>query len=269
MLKVARHQAIVDYLVEHGRARGVALARHLAVSEMTLRRDLEELEARGTLKRVHGGAVLASGADPGYWLRHREAQDEKREIGHAAASLVDGVQSVYLDTGTTAVEVARALAARSLRERLRIRVATHAVNVASELASAPGISVYLVGGEVSQQTLGTFGPDALMQIGRLNVDLFFLAVTGIHIEQGFTNSSAVGLEAKRTLVQRARKTYVVADSSKWGRTSLLNVCGFDDVEGWVCDRNLTKADLRQLARHKVKLVLPTQDHTQDRQLESV
>jgi DeoR/GlpR family transcriptional regulator of sugar metabolism len=152
------------------------------------------------------------------------------------------------------VEVARALAARSLREQLRLRVATHAVNVASELASAPAITVYLVGGELSSQTLGTFGPDAIRDIGKLHIDLFFLAVTGIDVEHGFTNSSAVGLEIKRTLVERARRTLVVADASKWGRASLLTICPLDAVDGWIYDRNLSRTAMREAARAKLELL---------------
>jgi DeoR/GlpR family transcriptional regulator of sugar metabolism len=255
-LKIARHQAILDQLAESGRARVADLADGLCVSQMTLRRDLEELEERGSLKRVHGGAVLtrATGSDPGYWLRHRQAQAEKRKIGQLAATLVADGQSVYLDTGSTAVEVARALVGRCLREQLQIRVATHAVNVAAEVASAPGISAYLVGGEVSPETLGTFGPDAVREIARLNIDTFFLGVTGVHVEHGFTNSSALGLDLKRGLVQRARRTYVVADSSKWDRTSLLTVCAFEDVDGWVCDRGLSRAALRALSHTRLELL---------------
>jgi DeoR/GlpR family transcriptional regulator of sugar metabolism len=255
-LKISRHQAILDRLAESGRARVAELADGLGVSTMTLRRDLEELEERGSLKRVHGGAVLtrATGSDPGYWLRHRQARAEKRKIGQLAASLVRRSESVYLDTGSTAVEVARALAARCVREQIDIRVATHAVNVAAELASAPGISAYLVGGEVSPETLGTFGPDAVREIARLNVDIFFLGVTGVDAEHGFTNSSAVGLEVKRALLKRARRTYVVADGSKWGRTSLLTVCGLEDVDGWVCDRGLARGALRALSQTRLELL---------------
>lgn len=253
-MKVDRHQAVLEYVLEHGGARISVLARHLGVSEMTLRRDMEELEKRGRLKRVHGGAILASGGDSGYWLRHRQAQEEKRQIAQLAASLVHDAQTVYLDTGTTALELARALAARSLREGLKIKVATHAVNVATELANAPALSVYLVGGQVSTETLGTFGPDAVREISRLHVDMFFLAVTGVHIEQGFTNSSAVGLEVKRTLVRRARSTYVIADSFKWERTSLLTICGFDEVTGWVTDAKLPALAARQVRKRRLRLL---------------
>lgn len=257
-MKSQRHQQILSMLVEAGQQAVVEMSATLGVSEMTLRRDLEELEGKGLLRRVHGGAVLASETDPGYWLRHRQSQLEKRELGQLAATQVESGMSVFIDTGTTAVEVARALAARGMKEGLRAAVATHSLSVALELTSAPSISIHMIGGSVSSDTLGTFGPHAVSEIARLRLDLAFIGVTGVDLEAGFTNTSAIGIEVKQALLRRARIKWVVADASKWGKASLLPVCNFNEVDGWITDARLgasnrgkaQKAGLRVLVNHR-------------------
>lgn len=253
-MKLARHQQILSLLADSGRQAVAHLSPQLGVSEMTLRRDLEELEDRGLLRRVHGGAVLTGETDPGYWLRHRQSQEQKRQIGKQAASLVEAETTVYLDTGTTATEVARALASRAVKEGLRLSVATHSLNVALELTSSPSVKVHLIGGAVSSETLGTYGPGAVAEIGRLNIDMCFVGVTGVDIDAGFTNSSAVGIEVKQALLLRARKSYVVADTSKWRKSSMLRVCEMKEVAGWITDDRLPVADRRRIQRAGVAVI---------------
>lgn len=232
-----------------------SLSEKMNVSEMTLRRDLGELESRGLVRRVHGGAVLASDRDPGYWLRYKQFQKEKRIIGTATASLIQADQTVYLDTGTTAIEVARALVRRSLEENLRVRVVTHAINVGAELAGNPKISLHQIGGEIFPDTLGATGRESVQQILALNYDLFFLGVSGAEQSAGWTNSSPVGIDTKQAVIERAKKTFVIADSSKWGKVSFLPVAPINGVDGWITDSGMPAGEQNKLHRLGVPVIV--------------
>jgi len=247
-LRSERTRLILSTLADNGAVSIRDLVSRLNVSEMTLRRDLADLEVQGLARRVHGGAVLASDRDPGYWLRHKTHQAEKRVIGAAAASMVEDGQTIYLDTGTTTLEVARSIRRRSLQEGLRIRVVTHAINVASELAGHSAIGLHLIGGELFSETLGTTGRQALAQVRGLNVDLFFLGVTGCDPEAGWTNNSPVGVDLKQLVLSRAARCYAVADASKWGRRGFLCVASIKSIDGWVTDDALPATARRKLAR---------------------
>jgi len=240
-LKSSRTQAILDMLSESGRVSLKDLTARLAASEMTLRRDLKDLEMRGLARRVHGGAVLASDRDPGYWLRFKQYQKEKRAIGVAAARLVEPGQSVYLDTGTTAIEAARALVRRSLEENLKVRVTTHAINVGAELAGHPNITLHQIGGEIYPDTFGAIGPAAQQQIATLNFDVFLLGVSGVDPVAGWTASSPVGLEIKQAVLERARRVCVIGDSSKWEKVCFASITPIDAVDAWVADSRLPQA----------------------------
>jgi len=237
-IKSSRTQAILELLAERGSVSLKDLTALLDASEMTLRRDLKDLEVRGLARRVHGGAVLASDRDPGYWLRFKQFQKEKRAIGIAAARQVESGQSIYLDTGTTAIEVARALVRRSLEENLKVRVSTHAINIGAELAGHPNITLHQIGGEVYPDTFGASGPATLAQIGALNFDLFFLGVSGIDIVAGWTASSPVGIDVKQAVLQRARRVFAIADSSKWEKVCFASITPVDAVDGWHTDARL-------------------------------
>jgi DeoR/GlpR family transcriptional regulator of sugar metabolism len=237
-LKSSRTQAILELLSESGRVSLKELTDKLAASEMTLRRDLKDLEARGLARRVHGGAVLASDRDPGYWLRFKQFQKEKRSIGVAAAQSIEAGQSVYLDTGTTAIEVARALVRRSLEENLKVRVTTHAINVGAELAGQPNITLHQIGGEIYPDTFGATGPAALQQIASLNFDVFLLGVSGADPAAGWTASSPVGVEIKQAVLERARRVCAIGDSSKWEKVCFASITPLDAVDAWITDARL-------------------------------
>jgi len=233
-----RHRLILDLLYEQGSVRVSELSGKFAVSEMTLRRDLLELEERGLLQRIHGGATLKSD-NLGFGVRHKQHRNEKRLIGFSAAQMVKPGQSIYLDAGTTCVEVARALLKRNMEAPLEIQVTTHGVNIAAELAGHSGIRVHQIGGEVYRHTFATTGPSAVEQIEELYFDLFFMGVCGVHPEAGWTNTNRTEVDVKQAALKRAKGTYVVADSSKWEQVSFVSIAPLGAVQGWVSDARLS------------------------------
>jgi len=231
-----RLELIMSVLTTRGECRTRQLAEQFQLSEMTVRRDLQELEARGLLRRVHGGAVLLN-RDVDYAVRLQHDQAQKQSIGRAATQLLRSGQTVYLDAGTTALDLARAIRA-GLHHVTHLRLVTHGITVATELAGQTPYSLELIGGEVYQNALSTVGPSALAQIGCLEIDIFFMGAGGVDTAMGWTNSNHVESVVKRAVIQRSKVVCAIADSAKWGQQSYAPIVPFGAVSRWIVDSGL-------------------------------
>jgi DeoR/GlpR family transcriptional regulator of sugar metabolism len=209
MLTVQRKQLIVARLAADGQVIAKALARELAISEDTVRRDLRELAQAGKLQRVHGGALPASQAVGDLRVRAQLSTDDKRALGRAGAALIRPGQVVILDGGTTAIQVARHLAAD-----LRATIVTHSPNVAGELAAHPGIEIIVLGGRLFRHSMVNVGATVIDAASRLRADLYVMGVTGVHPEAGSSTGDAEEAAVKRALHARAAETVVLASAEK-------------------------------------------------------
>ncbi|SMC18411.1 transcriptional regulator, DeoR family [Andreprevotia lacus DSM 23236] len=239
-----RMQLIMTLLANKGECRVRELAEQFKLSEMTVRRDLQELEARGLLKRVHGGAVLIS-HDVGYPQRVQQGQAQKQRIGHTAASLLRNGMAIYLDAGTTAMEIARAIRS-GLPDVRQLSIVTHGINIATELSGQTPYSLHLIGGEVYQNAFSTVGPAALEQIAGFHFDLFFMGAGGVDTLAGWTNSNHQEAQVKRAVMARSAETCAIVGSDKWGQRTFAPVARFEDVRSWIVDRELP-ADAMRIA----------------------
>lgn len=236
-----RLELILSELSARGECRTRQLAAQFNLSEMTVRRDLAELETRGLLRRVHGGAVLVN-RDIEYARRLELGQAEKQQIGRAACRLLKSGQTIYLDAGTTAFEMARAMT-QGLPHVTHLHVVTHGISIASELAGRTPYQLQLIGGEVYQNALSTVGPVALAQIGSLDFDAFFMGAGGVDAVSGWTNSNHVEAVIKRAVIARSKKVCAICDSLKWGQQSYAPIVPFGGVMRWIVDRGLAREGL--------------------------
>lgn len=243
MLASDRHRRILELLERNGSLGNTKLARDLRVSLMTVRRDLSELERRGLLTRVHGGVQKATTADIGYALRSRRAHAAKTRIGVRAAELIQDGETIYLDAGTTTVEIARALLRPNpSRPTPRgLRVVTHGVNIATELTGHSDISVIQVGGEIYRQTYAATGPLALETIARFSFDRMFLAAQGFDVEGGLSNGNLTENEVKQAAMRASRWIGLVADASKWTRTTFAKIATLDAIHAIITDNRLPES----------------------------
>ncbi|GER19553.1 DeoR/GlpR family DNA-binding transcription regulator [Variovorax boronicumulans] len=214
MLTRPRKQHILSVLRRDGQVVAKALSEELALSEDTIRRDLRELAAEGLLQRVHGGALPVAAAEADFSGRQQLAPDEKVAIGRAAARLVKPGQVVFIDGGTTAVQLAR-----HLPLALQATVVTHSPSVAVELAAHAGIEVVLIGGRLFRHSMVAVGAAAMAAISRIHADTYFMGATGVHAEAGLTTGDAEEAEIKRALMAAAAETVVLASSEKLGAAS--------------------------------------------------
>ncbi len=237
-----RLERIQDLLAHQQRVSVSELVRLLKVSPVTVRADLTELERRGVLTRIHGGAM----ANPrgefelSFEARTRIESDAKHRIGAAAAEMVRDGETIALDSSTTAVHVARALGGR--RE---LTVITNGVRVAEELAKIPGISIIMPGGTFRREIFSLVGGDCRELLKPLNVRRAFLSAKGFTLAEGLTDVNRDEVETRRALAEAAKEVIAILDHTKWGHVALAYFCASRQVNVIISDRqaprNLVKA----------------------------
>lgn len=209
MLTSQRKQAILAALQRDGQVVAKAMSEIFGVSEDTVRRDLRELAAEGLLQRVHGGALPASPATADFAHRQQIGPQAKSAIARRAAAMVLPGQVVFIDGGTTCVELAR-----SLPTTLQATVITHSPSIAVELVDHPGIEVVLIGGRLFKHSVVAVGAAAMEAIARVRVDLYFMGVTGVHPSAGLSTGDFEEASVKRALIERAAEVVVLASAEK-------------------------------------------------------
>lgn len=234
LLAEQRRRKIVDLLEQKGQVTVRDLVDRFGVSAVTARGDLDALASNGTAVRSHGGAVRQMEASQDYPLRLKETQhhSEKVRIGRAAAELVRPNEIVILDSGTTTAEVARQIRARKVQP---VTVITNALNIASELMDAPGISVIVIGGLMRPVSCSFVGPQAEAMLKEFHADRLFLAVDGFDLGIGASTPDVFEAQLNGLMMQVSKEVNIVADSSKLGRRSVSRIGPLDKVDRLITD----------------------------------
>lgn len=239
MLTQERKAHLLKTLSRDGRLVAKDVSLELGVSEDTIRRDLRDLAGEGLLLRVHGGALPASPAVADLATRRDLSPEDKSAIGRTAARMVKPGQVVFLDGGTTALQVVR-----HLDPGLRATFVTHSPSVAVALAAHPGIEVDVIGGRLFRHSMVAIGCAAADAIARVHADLYFMGVTGIHPEFGLTTGDAEEAAIKRALSRQAGETVVLASREKLGTVSHFRVGMWTDVDVLVLESGLPEETIR-------------------------
>jgi DeoR family transcriptional regulator of aga operon len=237
-------------LHQDGRVLVKDLAKHFKISQITIRKDLEILDSQGAVQRTHGGALpIQAGAllDPTLREKEKLHRREKARIAEAAVKMVEEGQSVLLDSGTTTTAIARAL-----KDMSRLTVITNAINIAAELAGTH-IEVILTGGTLRKNSFSLVGPLAEQTLRQLSADILFLGVDGFDTRAGLFTPNLLEAQVNRAMVEIARRTVAVCDSSKFGRRSLCSIVPVASVHEVVTDKLIPKSDLRALKEAGIKV----------------
>jgi len=242
MRQTDRLAAILERLSESGGVGVSDLARQLATSPATVRRDLRLLEQQRLLSRTHGGAI-AQGVLYELPLRYRGARygDEKRRIASAAVERVEEGMVVGLTGGTTTTEVARGLG-----EMTRLTIVTNSLSIAAELAVRPNLKLVLTGGVARPESYELIGPLAEATLAGLNLDLAIIGVDGISAVEGLTTHHEAEAGTNRALIARAERTLVVADNSKIGHAAFARIVRAEAVEELITDATADEDELARL-----------------------
>lgn len=242
MLTRQRKQLLLTRLAKDGRIVAKELSAELGLSEDTIRRDLRELAAEGLLLRVHGGALPASPTVADLAARRSMATDEKRRLGQKAASLIERRQRIFLDGGTTHLELVRALPLD-----LDITVITHSPTIAAALEPHQAVEVILIGGRLFRHSMVAVGAEALEQIQRLRIDLGFVGLTGLHPKEGGTTGDFEEAAIKRAIIARSAEAVSLVTSEKLGAVSAYSVCALKELSSIIV---ASEADAKGFARTK-------------------
>lgn len=253
MLMAERESVILEALERNGIVRLAELRERLGVTERTLRRDLQRLEEMGLLRRTRGGAVSTKHhavEDPPAEIRLGQMVEEKRRIAAAAVSRIEKGARIILDSGTTTLEIARALP-----HDYDLSVVTNNVMVLTELAKRDDIELVLCGGSLRRTTLSIIGPYAEKLLSGVRADMAFVGVTAVTSELDFTTSNLFEAEIKKEMIRAASYTYIVCDRSKFGKRDLARFAGPEDVDEVITDGGLDARWANELKRAGIKLTL--------------
>lgn len=244
MLAAARRAEILEMLRHRRAIRSEEVAATLGVSVETVRRDLEHLDHAGELVRVHGGAVpvqVAAVSEPPFEARTSLAAASKQAIGRAAAGLVQAARTVFLDVGTTAMQVAHSMSGDA-----HATVITPSFRVAEILAQHPTITVMVPGGIVRNGDLAISGATAVDFLQDISPDVALLGSGGLTAERGLTDFELAEIPLKRVALHNSARAYVLADSTKIGVVAPYRVCGLAELTGVVTDAEISPADQENL-----------------------
>lgn len=231
-----RQRKILEIIQAEREVKIADLKERFNVTEMTLRRDLEKLEATGDVRRIFGGAILV-GRDIALQERFNLMSEAKMKIGKAAAALVEPGESIFIDAGTTTLQVARYLPAG-----FPVTVVTNAITIAAELMGKQ-IQTIVTGGALIEKTAALIGPIAEKSLAGMAFDRAFLGATGLHPKHGFSNSNMLDAEIKKLAMRQSKETNIVMDSSKFGSQVLFSFAELGQVRRLVTDR-IPEGELR-------------------------
>jgi len=243
-----RRRQIVELVEREGDVRVGDLSRRFEVSEVTIRKDLAELEERGVLHRTHGGASLAykSRFNLSFMEKERLNSESKMAIAEAALAFVDEGDAVILDGGSTILALAR-----RMKERFRqLVVITCSMPIALEL-SQTNWDVVLVGGQVRQHSLIMLGPVALRTLRDYQADKCFLGATGVTLERGYSTPNPQDAELKRGILHAATSSFVLTDSSKLGHPALVTYAQLDEVDMLITDSSAPASFVEAMTKRKL------------------
>jgi DeoR/GlpR family transcriptional regulator of sugar metabolism len=249
-----RQTLILERVREEGAVRVADLVRALGVSDMTIRRDLEILNERGLIEKVHGGAAAIDGSslfEPGFTVKSTLMQAEKELIAGAAASLVPSGTAIAISAGTTTYALAK-----RLTDIPGLTVLTNSVPVAEVLYKdgRPDQTVILSGG-VRTPSDALVGPFAVAVIRSLHVDSVFMGSHGMDLRSGFTTPNILEAETNRALIEAGRRLVVLADSTKWGTIGISSVARLEEADTIVTDSGLDATARQQLSAAVRRLIL--------------
>lgn len=253
MFTEERHQKIIQLLNLHQRVVVNDLVNDFQVTGATIRSDLASLAAKGLLKRTRGGAVLAKDIyrDEDQIIdRHLKNQDVKDAIAAQALSYINEGDAVFLDSGTTILQLARHMA-----NCKNITVITNDLQIALELDKNPDIELIILGGKIRnnfQCIVGNMGLDALQKI---NINKLFISANALSISGGATTPNILQAEMKSRLMALAQTKYLLCDSSKFGQVTACKYAAINEFDLIITDDKIEHSYLSELRKNKANVVL--------------
>lgn len=253
-MKIDRIEQIHDLLKKNRSISLNDLCDTFGVSKNTIRRDVAELEKNGIIRKVYGGIVLnedESGAPEPFAYREGRNVDAKKLVAQLAADQVQDGDVIYIDSGTTTMHMIPYL----IKKRY-LTIVTASVHVINAAGNYPGLNIISTGGTLYMPSNAFVGPSVLSALQNYNLSKVFLASTGISIAHGATNASPLECEIKRSLAQKNAESFLLVDSTKFDKASLMTYCQLSDLDALITEKEPAKEYVDYFEKHNVRLILP-------------
>lgn len=249
LLSEEREQLMLQALGDGARTIG-ELSQEFGVSEATVRRDLQSLENQGKARRVHGGAIRVQfpRTEPIFAEKASLHDREKQMIARRALDCIDNNDTIYLDGGSTILALARMLTARQ-----GLTIVTNSIMAAAELMES-GHHLILLGGEFRALSRTLVGPLTAKIVSSLYIDKAFMGTIGFTVEDGVSTTDANEAYTKELIMRRAKRVFVLMDSSKFGVPSLVVSGTLKDIDTIITDNAVSSQLVRQLKKNKIELI---------------
>lgn len=229
--EIERQKTIMEILREKRNTTVKMLVSQLYVSEATVRRDLNALEACGLIKRMHGGAVLLSNTDfeTPILIRERQNVEAKNVIAAKAAKFLQNGQVIFLDASSTTMALIKYFSAFEM-----LTIVTNGIKNAQQLSEL-NHNVYCTGGRMLHNSLAYVGNYTEEFVRRFNADLFFFSAAGVSEEGMINDASSEEISVRRVMFEQSRKRIFMCDQSKIGKRFCYNLCPVNQVDAWITD----------------------------------
>ncbi|MEK5206039.1 DeoR/GlpR family DNA-binding transcription regulator [Psychrobacillus sp. FSL H8-0510] len=249
MLVPERHKKIINIVNENKTARVSELSKLLKVTEETIRRDLEKLEAENKLARTHGGAISTQEeeGDIPYFQREVMNQQEKMAVAKLAVTLIQEDDIIFLDASSTAFYLAKLLPNK------KITVLTNSLRVAAELANSTLIHVIVSGGNLSSTSLSLVGPLTVSTLERYHVNKVFFSCKGLHKDWGISDSNEQQAIVKRKMIEMADQTILLLDHTKLNKKAFAHIEKEEVINTIIIDELANKTYLKYFEEKNIKI----------------
>lgn len=231
MLQAERHQKILELLASQQVVKTSELSDYFNLSRQTIHNDIDVMESKGLLQKVHGGAVSNKVAiEPEAHQRKQQFPREKDAIARQAVQFVKEGETLFIDMGTTTAAMVPYLLAFN-----QLTIITNNVQVAMEVREKAGFTVILLGGNLRAKEMSTSGPDTVQALKKYYADRCFLGASGVSAKQGFTDYHLDENQVRRQMIANARHSYVLCDHSKLNQHTLEQFASLSDIESLIVD----------------------------------
>lgn len=244
-----RKQKILELLNRDGKVRVNELSNLFNISDVTIRMDLADLEAKGLLSRVHGGAVSSYKTYYNMDMQQRLTanQSQKQAIAARIVDMIDDNDTIMMNAGTTTLTFFRLLP-----PKINLCIVTNSIAIALEAGPNPNFNVVLLGGFINSKHQFTYGDDAILQLEKYHADKLILSVDGITKDNGLTTFYSQEVELARMMLSRAATKIIAADSTKLGRTAFAKIADLEAADYVITNRHPSTAEEAENLKHCVQ-----------------
>jgi DeoR family transcriptional regulator, myo-inositol catabolism operon repressor len=254
MIKEKRVKKIEEYVLENQSASLDELMKVFNVSINTIRRDVQELVETGLFKKVYGGIAVAIKHNKLESVEERKVRNQagKTKIGQAATTFLEDGDIIFIDSGTTTIEMLGFLKDKSLT------VVTNNIDFIVQALPYESLNIISIGGILERKTNSLVGPQNIGILKTYNINKAFMATTGVSLSNGVTNASPLETELKKTIVQRSQKVFLLADQNKFGKYGLMTYCELKDIDCLITDKLPPEEFQEFAAEQQIQLVNASQ-----------